>query len=204
MNKIVRLCVSKYTDEIGSLNYKIEGALFIVQKINSSRAFGYHLKKQGGNTIGEYNLLIKADPLDGNYEKIEVVLEDIFDANCNCGSGFLLKNCCLNFEWITECYDLDSSDYISAFENKTEYEDISHEILQMRLKYMIAGGDDHIENTSINIDLFRPRVFDQNFKEFGDLFWLELDEFSEQEFILKKIDIECVSEIVPGNMAFLY
>ena len=69
---------------------------------------------------------------------------------------------------------------------------------------MIAGGDDHMENASINIDLFRPRVFDQNFKEFGDLFWLELDEFSEQEFILKKIDIECVSEIVPGNMAFLY
>ena len=43
MNKIIRLCLSKYTNVNGVLNFKIEGALFIVHNLNASKAYGYHL-----------------------------------------------------------------------------------------------------------------------------------------------------------------
>ena len=51
MNKKVRLCLVKIFEN-GNYLYKIEGALFIVSILNSSKAFGYHLKKQVGQTLG--------------------------------------------------------------------------------------------------------------------------------------------------------
>lgn len=50
MNKKVRLCLVK-NFENGNYLYKIEGALFIVSILNSSKAFGYHLKKQATISI---------------------------------------------------------------------------------------------------------------------------------------------------------
>ena len=49
------VCAQKYVSKIfenGNYFYKIEGALFIVSILNSSKAFGYHLKKQVGQTLG--------------------------------------------------------------------------------------------------------------------------------------------------------
>ena len=101
MNKKVRLCLVKIFEN-GNYFYKIEGALFIVSILNSSKAFGYHLKKQGGQTLGEYNLVINANVLDENYKKNEATSDSIFDEQCSCGSDYLLKECCLNLEWDTD------------------------------------------------------------------------------------------------------
>jgi|TARA_B110000902_G_scaffold246758_1_gene302198 hypothetical protein len=202
-NKIVRLCLVKCTDGKGSYTYKIEGALFIVHILNSSKAFGYHLKKQGGQTLGEYNLVINANYVDVNYKKIEVTSDDVFDEKCKCGSGYLMKDCCLNFEWTTDLYDLDSGDFISAFLNKNECKEINNLILKMRSKYMIAEYNIN-ENGSNIIGFSCPKMFEKNLTEFDNMFWLEVDEFLESEFKSNKIDIENVSGKVPGNMLFSY
>lgn len=218
-NKIVRLCLVKCTDGKGSYTYKIEGALFIVHSLNSSKAFGYHLKKQGGHfihitknagtsieetqTLGEYNLVINANYVDVNYKKIEVTSDDIIYEKCKCGSGYLMKDCCLHFEWTTDLYDLDSGDFMSAFLNKNECKEINNLILKMRSKYMIAEYNIN-ENGSNIIGFSCPKMFEKNLTEFDNMFWLEVDEFLESEFKSNKIDIENVSGKVPGNMLFSY
>ena len=194
MNKIVRLCVVKISEN-GNYRYKIEGALFIVSILNSSKAFGYHLKKQGGQSLGEYNLVINAYVLDENYKKNNVTSDKVFNEKCYCGSGFALKECCLNLEWDTDVYDLGSIDYESAFNDSKEYESINNEILEMQSKYMITDGEGFV----------CPKKFEENFTEFNNMYWLEgLDEVLESEFKLNLIDIERVSEKVPGNMLFMY
>lgn len=194
MNNIVRLCVVKIFEN-ENCSYRIEGALFIVSFLNSSKAFGYHLKKQGGQTFGEYNLVINANVLNENYQKIESPSDNIFDEQCMCGSNYLMKECCLNLEWDTDVYDLGSSEYVSSFNNSEEYQAINNAILEMRSKYMIADG----------VGFLCPKIFEKNFTEFDDMCWLEgLDEVLETEFKLNLIDIERVSEVVPGNMLFMY
>ena len=194
MNKKVRLCLVKIFEN-GNYFYKIEGALFIVSILNSSKAFGYHLKKQGGQTLGEYNLVINANVLDENYKKNEATSDSIFDEQCSCGSDYLLKECCLNLEWDTDVYDLGSSEYESAFSNSKKYKAINDVILEMRSKYMIADGEGFL----------CPKVFEENLTEFDNMYWLEeSDEVLETEFKLNLIDIERVSEMVPGNMLFMY
>ena len=194
MNKKVRLCLVKIFEN-GNYFYKIEGALFIVSILNSSKAFGYHLKKQGGQTLGEYNLVINANVLDENYKKNEATSDSIFDEQCSCGSDYLLKECCLNLEWDTDVYDLGSSEYESAFSNSKKYKAINDVILEMRSKYMIADGEGFL----------CPKVFEENLTEFDNMYWLEeSDEVLETEFKLNLIDIERVSGKVPGNMLFMY
>jgi len=194
MNKKVRLCLVKIFEN-GNYLYKIEGALFIVSILNSSKAFGYHLKKQGGQTLGEYNLVINANVLDENYKKIEDPSDNIFDEQCTCGSDYLMKECCLNLEWDTDVYDLGSSEYVSAFNNSKEYKEINNIILEMHSKYMIADG----------VGFLCPKIFEKNFTEFDNMYWLEeSDEVLETEFKLNLIDIERVSGMVPGNMLFMY
>jgi hypothetical protein len=194
MNKKVRLCLVKIFEN-GNYFYKIEGALFIVSILNSSKAFGYHLKKQGGQTLGEYNLVINANVLDENYKKNEATSDSIFDEQCSCGSDYLLKECCLNLEWDTDVYDLGSSEYESAFSNSKKYKAINDVILEMRSKYMIVDGEGFL----------CPKVFEENLTEFDNMYWLEeSDEVLETEFKLNLIDIERVSGKVPGNMLFMY
>jgi len=194
MNKIIRLCLVKIFENENYL-YKIEGALFIVSILNSSKAFGYHLKKQGGQTLGEYNLIINANVLDENYKKIEDPSDNIFNEQCTCGSDYLLKECCLNLEWDTDVYDLGSSEYVSAVNNNNEYKVINNLILEMRTKYMIADG----------VEFLCPKIFEKKLTEFDNMYWLEgSDEVLETEFKLNLIDIERVSEVVPGNMLFMY
>jgi hypothetical protein len=194
INKIVRLCLVKIFEN-GNYLYKIEGALFIVSFLNSSRAFGYHLKKQGGQTFGEYNLVINAIVLDENYQKIENPSDNIFDEKCSCGSGYLRKECCLNLEWDTDVYDLGSSEYVSYFNDSEEYKVINNIILEMHSKYMIAD----------DVGFSCPKIFEKKFKEFDNMYWLEgLDEVIETEYKMNLIDIERVSEMVPGNILFMY
>ena len=203
MNKIIRLCLSKYTNVNGVLNFKIEGALFIVHNLNASKAYGYHLKKQGGNSIGEYNLIINSSAIDENYEKIEITSEDIFDSKCKCGSEFSMKDCCLNFEWTTEYFDIDSNEYTSAFSDKYEYDKINESINEIRDRY-IKSWINIKEDDLNNNEIFCPKEIKDNLKEIDNLCWLELSEISKSEFKFNKIDVEYVSEVVPGNMVFLY
>lgn len=200
LNKIVRLCCAKIEDG-EKYYYKIEGALFICSFLNSQKAFGYHFKKQGGQTFGEYNLTIDFIFLDENYEKLTD--ESDVEKPCKRESGFLMKDCCANYEWGTNIYDLHSDEFKSNFINESEFNQVDNEFHKISSKYLIPDIVENQNSSLINGYLF-PIELQDNLKLFDNLFWIEINDFLDSESKLNKLDIEIVSEQVPGNMLFMY
>ena len=70
-NSMIRLYFVSIPDDLGDDLCLVKGALIIVQKLNSEWAYGYHIKNQGGGTVGEYHLIFKSSEYDKENECVE-------------------------------------------------------------------------------------------------------------------------------------
>ena len=185
LNTMIRLCFESVPDELGDDLCLVTGALIIVQKVNSKLAYGYHIKNQGGGTVGEYHLILKAVE-DKDLEQIswESVVGD----------------------W----REIDPLDYTSldGFNEDEAYQMIG-ELNDLWDRTLHWGGDlvyttDEVEEYSGYDEMFLCyKSKFSNLVEENSSFWYAKDNANwDEEVFLQHLDIESVSEEIPGNMCF--
>jgi surface protein len=181
-NSMIRLCFESVPDELGNDLCLVKGALIIMQERNSKWAYGYHIKNQGGGTVGEYHLILKASE-DKEMEQIswESAVGDWIE-----------------FDDLTStAADLKGFDEDEAMEMFDELDSLWSSTLHWG-----SSVDEEVESPYNELFLCYKSKF-SNLEESQGSFWYVKDNISDKENFLQYLDIEDVSGDVPGNMSFL-
>jgi hypothetical protein len=184
LNNIIRLCFESVPDELGNDLCLVTGALIIVQEINSKWAYGYHVKKQGGGTFGEYHLILKAVEGEENIDWESAVGDRI--------GGSVSK-----LDLISTASDLEGFDAVKAMKIFGELDSLWDSTL-----YRGEAVDEEVEYPYSELLLCYKSQF-SNLEDYQGSFWYVKDNISGEKDILHYLDIESVSGSVPGNMRFI-
>ncbi|MDG2227825.1 MAG: hypothetical protein P8L20_08855 [Flavobacteriales bacterium] len=185
-NSMIRLYFVSIPDDLGDDLCLVKGALIIVQKLNSEWAYGYHIKNQGGGTVGEYHLIFKSSEYDKENECVE--WESAFGDFRN--------------------YDMSTADGLKGF-NEDEALEMFGKLDDLWDSTLHWGGDlvyttDEVEEYSGYDEMFLCyKSKFSNLVEENSSFWYAKDNANwDEEVFLQHLDIESVSEEIPGNMCF--
>jgi len=181
-NSMIRLCFESVPDELGNDLCLVKGALIIMQERNSKWAYGYHIKNQGGGTVGEYHLILKASE-DKEIEQIswESAVGDWIE-----------------FDDLTStAADLKGFDEDEAMEMFDELDSLWSSTLHWG-----SSVDEEVESPYNELFLCYKSKF-SNLEDHQGSFWYMKDNISDKEDFLQYLDIESVSGDVPGNMSFI-
>ena len=181
LNNIIRLCFETVPDELGKDLCLVTGALIIVQEPNSKWAYGYHIKKQGGGTFGEYHLILNA--VEGKDWKSTVG---------DCIGGSLSESDLMSTAFNHEGFDVANA--VKIFRELDNLWD--------RTLYKGESVDEEVEYPYSELLLCYKSHF-SNLEDYQGSFWYVKDNISEKKDILHYLVIESVSSIVPGNMCFI-
>ena len=179
-NSIIRLCFESVPDELGNDLCLVKGALIIIQERNSKWAYGYHIKNQGGGTVGEYHLILKARE-DKEMEHIE------------------WESAIGNFRE----FEVSTAADLKGF-NEDEAMQMFDELDSLWGSTLHWGGsvNEEVEYPYDELFLCYKSKF-PDLEESQGSFWYVKDNISDAEDFLQYLDIESVSGAVPGNMSFI-
>ena len=184
LNNIIRLCFESVLDELGNDLCLVTGALIIVQEPNSKWAYGYHLKKQGGGTFGEYHLILNAVEGEDNIDWESAVGDYI--------GGSLSES-----DLIATASNLEDFDVAKAMKIFRELDNLWNRTL-----YRGESVDEEVEYPYNELLLCYKSHF-SNLEDYQGSFWYVKDNISGTKDTLHYLDIESVSSIVPSNMCFI-
>ena len=184
LNNIIRLCFESVPDKLGKDLCLVTGALLIVQEPNSKWAYGYHIKKQGGVTFGEYHLILNAVEGEDNI--------DWKSAVGDCIGGSLSEP-----DLMSTASNLEGFDVSKGMKVFRELDSLWNRILHRG-----DSLDEEVEYPYSELLLCYKSHF-SNLEDYQGSFWHLKDNISGEKDILHYLDIESVSSIVPGNMCFI-
>jgi len=157
----------------------LKGCLVLVLDPDKGWAYGNHIKHQGGGTFGEYHVIMKH------------TLDDDESPNWEIAVGLWFGHNCSEDELIETASGLDGFDIIKA--------KVIFEVVQETWSRFVQYGSD--ENPDYETTYLCQKNVIPNANDDGALWYAE-DNF-DQDDKMSTIDIELVSESVPGNMVFI-
>ena len=183
---LLRINFESVPDELGDDLCLVRGYLLMVQDPNNDWAYGYHIKYQGGGTVGDYHVVAKWFDDDmywefayGNF--IEPTKDDLLITAQGEGGEYSSK--------------LDGFNVDSALNMIKKVNEIFYDTLR-------TGGKLE-EVTPLSYDnlflVFKSRLDNTKFE--SNSFWYRKDEFLDDDNIAY-LDVESISETIPGNMVF--
>ena len=182
-NSIINLAFKAVSNELGNDLYLISGALIIIQKPHDNFAYAYHIKNQGGGTVGEYHLIL-------NYDSTNTWQSTL-------GSSI-----------DRESFETTGSE-IKGFDMKIAQEIIIElDILWARI--ISRGLEEDVEHPYDELFLLKKDILlkdlskqNSHLEKHHGTEWYSKNEIKDKNDILNEIDIESISSIVPGNMCFI-
>jgi hypothetical protein len=184
LNNIIRLCFESVPDKLGNDLCLVTAALIIVQEPNSKWAYGYHIKKQGGGTIGKYHLILNAVEGEDNIDWESAV-------------GDYIEGSLSESDLISTASNLEGFDVAKAMKIFRELDSLWNRILHRG-----ESVDEEVEYPYNELLLCYKSHF-SNLEDYQESFWHVKDNISDKKDILHYLDIESVSGSVPGNMCFI-
>ena len=174
-----RINFESIPDELGDDLCLVRGYLLMVQDPNSDWSYGYHIKYQGGGTFGDYHFIAKWS-FEGNYW--DFAYGDFYEPF----EGDLIETASK-----LEGFNVDNA--LNMFEkvNKLFYKTVRN------------GGqvkEDTPESYNSSFLIYKSKLDNNEFE--SNSFWYRKDEFSHNDNIAY-LDVESISEMIPGNMIFL-
>ena len=176
---LLRINFEAIPDDLGDDLCLVKGYLLMVQDPNNEGAYGYHIKCQGGGSVGEYHVVAKWYDEDGYWDFAYGDFLEPFDSDLLSTAseleGFNAKGA-LNV--LEEAAKL----RLAVMRRSNQVGDIPPSYEGMYFVYK-----SRLDNTKVNFE--------------SNSFWYSSDECLVEDNI-GALDVESLSEMIPGNMMF--